>query len=78
MLIQTVDFKVITDGRGSLISLEGGSADVPFDIQRVYYIFGVGQGVVRGAHAHKRTSACVRWWCACPAAAAWCWITVWG
>jgi dTDP-4-dehydrorhamnose 3,5-epimerase-like enzyme len=54
MLIQTVDFKVITDGRGSLISLEGGSADVPFDIQRVYYIFGVGEGVVRGAHAHKR------------------------
>ena len=54
MLIHTVDFKVLSDGRGSLISLEGGSADVPFDIQRVYYIFGVGEGVVRGAHAHKR------------------------
>ena len=27
MLIHTVDFKVLSDGRGSLISLEGGSAD---------------------------------------------------
>ena len=54
MLIQSIDFKVITDGRGSLISLEGGSKDVPFEIQRVYYIFGVGEGIVRGAHAHKQ------------------------
>jgi dTDP-4-dehydrorhamnose 3,5-epimerase-like enzyme len=39
------------DDRGSLIALEGGS-DVPFDIARVYYVFGTREGVDRGFHAH--------------------------
>ena len=41
------------DARGSLIALEGGT-EVPFDIARVYYIFGTRPGVERGFHAHER------------------------
>ncbi len=39
------------DERGSLIALEAGR-DVPFDIARVYYVFGTQPGVARGFHAH--------------------------
>jgi dTDP-4-dehydrorhamnose 3,5-epimerase-like enzyme len=41
------------DARGSLIALEG-SSEVPFDVARVYYIFGTRPGVERGFHAHER------------------------
>lgn len=41
------------DARGSLIALEGG-VEVPFDVARVYYIFGTKAGVERGFHAHER------------------------
>ena len=40
------------DERGSLIAIEA-RADVPFDIARVYYIFGTQLGVDRGFHAHS-------------------------
>jgi dTDP-4-dehydrorhamnose 3,5-epimerase-like enzyme len=35
-----------------LIALEE-NYNVPFDVKRVYYIFGTEQGVRRGYHAHK-------------------------
>lgn len=41
------------DARGSLVALEGG-VEVPFDVARVYYIFGTKPGVERGFHAHER------------------------
>ncbi|MCC0632911.1 MULTISPECIES: sugar 3,4-ketoisomerase [unclassified Clostridioides] len=37
---------------GSLIALESNKV-IPFDIKRVYYIYGVPHGVKRGFHAHK-------------------------
>lgn len=40
------------DGRGQLIAVEG-ERDVPFPIRRVYYMYGVGEGIRRGYHAHK-------------------------
>ncbi len=40
------------DDRGSLVAIES-EKDVPFSIERVYYIFGTKEGVERGAHAHK-------------------------
>lgn len=52
------------DERGSLIALEAATG-VPFDIRRVYYIFGTGHGVVRGKHAHRR----LRQWAVCVAGA---------
>jgi dTDP-4-dehydrorhamnose 3,5-epimerase-like enzyme len=53
------------DDRGSLIALEGGRS-VPFEIARVYYIFGTRPGVARGFHAHrdlKQLAVCVRGSC---------------
>lgn len=40
------------DERGSLVALEA-QENIPFDIARVYYIFGTKPGVERGFHAHK-------------------------
>lgn len=51
-LIKTVEFDLLGDERGSLISLEENK-NIPFDIKRVYYIFGTEQGAARGFHAHK-------------------------
>lgn len=51
-LIQWVDFPPLGDERGSLVALEAAKT-VPFDIKRVYYIFGTQSGVARGFHAHK-------------------------
>jgi dTDP-4-dehydrorhamnose 3,5-epimerase-like enzyme len=38
---------------GTLCQLQ--SPEVPFTIKRVYYIYGVSVGAVRGAHTHKET-----------------------
>ena len=46
-------FRVHADERGSLIALEA-EEDLPFCIRRVYYIFGVPDGVERGFHAHRQ------------------------
>ena len=46
-----IDFKVFGDERGKLISLESAPV-VPFQIQRVYYIFDTHPDQVRGKHAH--------------------------
>lgn len=42
----------IADSRGDLTFIEG-SSHVPFDIKRIYYLYGVPPGERRGAHAHK-------------------------
>lgn len=53
MLINLVDFSVLGDERGALIALESNN-QIPFDINRVYYLYGTKQGVSRGFHAHKK------------------------
>ncbi|KZX36423.1 sugar 3,4-ketoisomerase [Wohlfahrtiimonas chitiniclastica] len=50
-LINLIDFPVLGDERGSLVALEG-MKNIPFDIKRVYYIFGANEQP-RGFHAHK-------------------------
>lgn len=47
-----IDLPKIHDPRGNLTFIEGGS-HVPFDIQRVYYLYDVPGGSERGGHAHK-------------------------
>ena len=47
-----VDLPKILDPRGNLTFIEGGS-QIPFDIQRVYYLYDVPGGSERGGHAHK-------------------------
>ena len=53
MNIELIDFKIKGDDRGSLIALESNK-NIPFEIKRVYYIFGTKENVIRGKHAHKR------------------------
>ena len=52
-IIKLIDFPSLGDERGSLVALEG-CKNIPFDIKRVYYIFGTHHGVARGFHAHKQ------------------------
>lgn len=47
-----IEFPKIQDARGNLSFIEGG-IHVPFDIQRVYYLYDVPGGAERGGHAHK-------------------------
>lgn len=48
-----IDLRKISDPRGNLTPIEGGT-DIPFDIKRVYYLYDVPGGESRGAHAHKQ------------------------
>ncbi|MEH1981773.1 sugar 3,4-ketoisomerase [Nostoc sp.] len=43
----------ITDPRGNLTFIEGGR-HIPFEIQRVYYLYDVPGGAERAGHAHKK------------------------
>ena len=52
-LVHWINFPPLGDDRGSLVALEGGK-NVPFAIQRVYYLFGTKLGISRGFHAHKK------------------------
>ena len=51
--VQELEFSARGDARGQLIPLEAGSAQVPFEVKRAYYIFDTTPGTVRGRHAHK-------------------------
>lgn len=42
----------ISDPRGNLTFIEE-NCHIPFDIQRVYYLYDVPSGAERGGHAHK-------------------------
>ena len=46
-------YNVHTDKWGKLVALEG-NGEIPFNIKRVYYIYGVEEGVRRGFHSHKK------------------------
>ena len=45
-------FPIHGDSRGCLIALEG-EHDIPFEVRRVYYIYGTRSDTPRGFHAHK-------------------------
>ena len=47
-----INLPKIHDPRGNLTFIEGGN-HIPFDIQRVYYLYDVPGGSERGGHAHK-------------------------
>ena len=53
MKTKLIKFKALGDDRGSLISLEQNS-NIPFEIKRVYCIYGTKQDIRRGYHAHKQ------------------------
>lgn len=49
-----IEFKQNGDDRGHLVVVEGGK-DIPFEIARVFYIYGSDPDVVRGKHANYRS-----------------------
>ncbi|MCR4738635.1 MAG: FdtA/QdtA family cupin domain-containing protein [Lachnospiraceae bacterium] len=50
-----IEFGEYGDERGNLVVAECGGIDVPFDVKRVFYIYGSDPDVIRGRHANKRT-----------------------
>lgn len=48
-----IDLERIHDPRGNLTFVEGGK-HIPFEIQRVFYLYDVPGGESRGGHAHRR------------------------
>ena len=52
--VEMLEFTEKGDERGHLVIVEG-NRDIPFDIQRIFYIYGSDADVVRGQHANRRT-----------------------
>lgn len=52
-LVNWIDLPVLGDDRGSLAAIEAMDT-IPFEVKRVYYIFGTKAGVSRGFHAHHQ------------------------
>ena len=52
---QLIEFADLGDERGNLVVIEGEGRDIPFDIKRVFYIYGSDGEVVRGRHANRET-----------------------
>lgn len=49
-----LEFSQRGDERGHLVVIEG-MKDIPFDIKRIFYIYGSDSTVIRGQHANRRT-----------------------
>ncbi len=50
-----IEFKEFGDEKGNLVVAEGSGFDVPFDIRRVFYIYGSDPDIKRGNHANRYT-----------------------
>lgn len=51
---QMLEFPQRGDKRGQLVVVEG-MKDIPFEIKRIFYIYGSDSEVVRGQHANRKT-----------------------
>ena len=49
--IKILEFQDLGDERGNLVVVEGSGLDIPFEIKRVFYIYGSDDSVIRGRHA---------------------------
>lgn len=49
-----LEFKDLGDARGKLVVVEE-KKDIPFDIKRVFYIYGSDPDIVRGQHANRES-----------------------
>ena len=48
------EHRVVADRRGKLIAIEG-QRDIPFDVKRIFYMYGMTSDIPRGEHAHRNT-----------------------
>lgn len=51
--VKMLRFPRVPDERGTLAIVEAGH-HVPFEVRRVFYVYGIPEGARRGAHAHRR------------------------
>ena len=49
-----IEFKDLGDERGKLVVIEGNDS-IPFEIKRVFYIYGSDHDVIRGQHANRQS-----------------------
>ena len=54
-ICKTIHFTEMGDERGNLVVIEGNQ-DIPFEIKRVFYMYGSDPDIVRGQHANRRSS----------------------
>ena len=54
-LYRKLIFPDLGDERGKLVVAEGDGIDIPFEIKRVFYIYGSDDTVVRGQHANRES-----------------------
>ena len=52
-MYKLINFAVKGNYEGNLVPIEG-AIDIPFDIKRIYYIWGTNYNSVRGHHAHRK------------------------
>ena len=52
--VRQLSFSFHGDERGKLIALETLSAQLPFEVKRMYFIYDTTPGTVRGRHAHRQ------------------------
>lgn len=52
--IKLLEWKDLGDERGNLVVVEG-NMDIPFEIKRIFYIYGSDDTVVRGQHANRNS-----------------------
>ena len=53
-MAQMLEFTVKGDDRGHLVVVES-MTDVPFEIKRIFYIYGSDSDVIRGQHANRES-----------------------
>lgn len=49
-----IQFQNMGDKRGNLVVIEGGET-IPFNIRRIFYIFGTDSSTIRGQHANRES-----------------------
>jgi len=56
--VKMLEFPQLGDDRGHLVVVEGNK-NIPFDIKRIFYIYGSDPDVIRGQHANRRSEFCL-------------------
>lgn len=54
METKLIEFPQMGDARGNLVVIEG-KKEIPFDIKRIFYIYGADPSAVRGQHANRNS-----------------------
>lgn len=49
-----LEFSELGDERGNLVVIEGNK-DIPFEIKRVFYMYGTDKNMIRGSHANRKS-----------------------